>query len=111
MGRTKKKQRPEEATTLTDLPAVGLKTAGYLREAGIKAPSDLVGKDPDALYVSLYRKTETYFDPCLLDQFIGVTAFMNGKGKRNWWSSTPQRQRNFHRVANRVKGLERKLFL
>lgn len=80
-------------TELEDLPNVGPKTAGYLRQVGVARPADLVGRDPYALYDELCRVSGRRFDPCLLDQFISAVRFMAGSSAKPWWAYTAERKR------------------
>ena len=98
----KKAKKPEEASRLDQLPSVGTKTSKYLSLAGVHTPKDLIGKDPYMLYVRLCEREKSYYDPCLLDQFIAATEFMNTGKNRDWWKYTSSRKKNFHLVSERV---------
>src|SRR5574340_583322 len=80
---------------LTDLPNIGPATASDLELIGVKAPGQLVGKDPLELYRSLCRKRGARQDPCVLDVFISVTRFMAGDAPRPWWAYTAERKRRY----------------
>ena len=80
-------------TVLEDLPNVGTKVAADLRRIGIRAPRDLAGRDPYALYDALNRATGTRHDPCMLDTFIAVVRFVDGGPARPWWAYTAERKR------------------
>ncbi len=78
---------------LTDLPNVGPSIAGDLELLGIKKPVDLVGKDPFELYFQLNQVTNARHDPCVIDAFMSITSFMDGKPAKTWWSFTDARKR------------------
>ncbi|MBK9550331.1 MAG: helix-hairpin-helix domain-containing protein [Gemmatimonadetes bacterium] len=78
--------------TLTDLPNVGKATAGDLRLLGIKHPRDLQGRDPYDMFDQLCAITRSNQDPCVIDVFLSVTAFINGGEPKPWWSFTAERK-------------------
>lgn len=84
---------------LTDLPNIGKAMAGDLRRLGIREPAQLKGKSPFELYDRLCRLTGQRQDPCVLDVFMSITAFMNGKSPRPWWDFTAARKRALARAA------------
>ena len=90
-----------ELTRLEDIPNVGPAVAGDLRRLGITAPSELVGRDPYAMYDDLCRITGQRHDPCLLDTFIAAVRFMEGAPKKPWWKYTAERKRE---LAARSEG-------
>jgi hypothetical protein len=77
---------------LEDLPNVGPAVASKLRRIDIEAPSDLVGRDPYAMFEELNARTGARHDPCLLDVFIAVTRFVSGEPAKPWWSYTAERR-------------------
>jgi hypothetical protein len=81
------------AAKLEDLPNVGKAIAADLRAIGIRAPAQLGGKDPYALYAKLNRVTGTQHDPCVLDTFIAAVRFVDGGPARPWWAFTAERKR------------------
>lgn len=85
----------ERVRLLTDLPNVGPAMARDLGLLGIRAPAQLIGRDPLALYRSLCAKTSTRQDPCVLDVFISITRFMDGEEPRPWWAYTAERKRKY----------------
>jgi predicted flap endonuclease-1-like 5' DNA nuclease len=87
---------------LEDIPNVGPSIAGDLRRLGIRAPRELAGRDPYALYEALNRTTGTRHDPCLLDTFIAAVRFMEGAPARPWWKYTAERKRTLARQAARA---------
>lgn len=78
---------------LESLPNIGPAIAALLRQVDIDQPSDLAGRDPYQLYTELCRRTGKRHDPCLLDTFIAVVAFMNGEEARPWWHYSAERKR------------------
>jgi hypothetical protein len=96
---TKTKPRRADVTTLEDLPNVGPTVAADFARLGIRAPRELVGRDPYALYDELNRVTGARHDPCVLDTFIAAVRFMDGAPARPWWKYTAERKRT---LAKRV---------
>lgn len=96
MNRTGTAQSREQK--LTDLPNVGAAIARQLQSIGIKAPEDLVGKDPMELYKKLCTETGRRQDPCLLDVFLSISDYMKGKEARRWWEYTAMRKRLYGRL-------------
>ena len=93
----------QDVATLEDIPNVGPAVAADLRRLGITAPTDLLGRDPYALYDDLCRITGQRHDPCLLDTFIAAVRFMAGGPKKPWWAYTAERKR---RLAARTPPAE-----
>lgn len=83
--------------TLTDLPNVGPATAADLRLLGFQRPQQLVGQDPFKLYERLCQRTKQRHDPCVVDVFMSITAFLNGAPPRPWWDFTAKRKRALKR--------------
>ncbi|MBC3928612.1 helix-hairpin-helix domain-containing protein [Undibacterium sp. CY21W] len=77
---------------LTDLPNIGKAGAADLRLLGINAPADLVGQCPWQMYEKLCQLTGVRHDPCVIDVFMSVTAFMNGEPAKPWWEFTDARK-------------------
>ena len=77
---------------LTDLPNVGPATAADLRLLGIEHPAQWRGRDPAQLYATLCRKTGVRHDPCVIDVFASITAFMDGEDPKPWWAYTALRK-------------------
>ena len=77
---------------LESLPNVGTAIAAKLRLLGYKAPSDLTGEDPYAMYIKLCKLTGKQQDPCLLDVFISAVSFCNGNPPKPWWKFTEERK-------------------
>ena len=84
---------------LEDLPNVGKCIAADLRRIGVRAPQQLAGRDPYALYDTLNRITGTRHDPCVLDTFIAAVRFVDGAPARPWWKYTAERKRMISRQA------------
>ncbi len=84
---------------LTDLPNVGTSIAGDLQLIGIRQPDDLKGQDPLKLYELLSQKTGQRQDPCVLDVFMSIVEFMNGKKARPWWEYTATRKKLLTKLA------------
>jgi hypothetical protein len=81
--------------TLTDLPNVGPAIARDLALIGIRAPKDVVGRDPLELYETLCARSRRRHDPCVLDIFMSITHFMNGHEPLPWWQYTAERKRRY----------------
>lgn len=94
----------EKVRTLTDLPNIGPAMAADLRLLGIDAPSQLVGRDPYAMYEELCVLTHCRQDPCVIDVFIAVTRFMAGEDARSWWDYTDERKRACARADEGLPG-------
>ena len=84
--------RRDNVRTLTDLPNVGPPAAADLRLLGIEHPGQLVGRDPVQLYDALCRMTGVRHDPCVIDVFASITAFLAGDEPKPWWAYTAQRK-------------------
>lgn len=84
--------RRDAVRSLTDLPNVGPATAADLRLLGIEHPAQWRGRDPAPLYAALCRKTGVRHDPCVIDVFASITAFMDGDGPKPWRSYTALRK-------------------
>ena len=88
-------KNPDRKTVskLEELPNIGKAIAGDLRLVGIQRPQELIGKDPYQLYDDLCNITGEKHDPCLLDVFLSVVAFMEGGEPVPWWKFTTERKR------------------
>lgn len=89
-----------DLTDLQQLCNVGPSIAGDLRRIGIQVPQDLCGQDPYQLYDRLCEVDGQRHDPCVLDTFMAIVDFMNGKPAQPWWKYTARRKRE---VARREK--------
>ena len=85
---------------LTDLPNIGPTSAADLLRLGVRAPADLAGRDPYALYDALCALDGARHDPCVIDVFIAATRFMAGDEARPWWTYTAERKRHLHALAS-----------
>jgi hypothetical protein len=94
-GGMPKAARIDDCQQLEDLPNIGPAMAGDLRRLGIRAPSELAGRDPLALYQALCRATGTRQDPCVLDTFIAAVRFAEGGPALPWWRLTAERKHRF----------------
>ena len=89
-------RRPRRSiATLRDIPNVGPATVADLHQLGITTPTQLIGRDPYALYDALCARTGVRQDPCVADVFISAIRFMEGAPPRGWWHYTPERKRAF----------------
>lgn len=84
--------RREAVRRLTDLPNVGPAAAADLRLLGIEQPAQLLGRDPVELYDALCRITGVRHDPCVIDVFTSITAFLAGDDPKPWWAYTGLRK-------------------
>ncbi|MFO0782241.1 MAG: helix-hairpin-helix domain-containing protein [Phycisphaerales bacterium] len=55
--------------------------------------SRLVGQDPFMLYERLCRRTKQRQDPCVLDVFMSITAFLGGAPPASMVAFTAPRKR------------------
>jgi len=78
--------------SLTDLPNIGKAMAQDLRLLGIQSPENLIRCDAYQLYYQLCQITHVKHDPCVIDVFLSVVAFMNGQPARPWWEYTAERK-------------------
>jgi hypothetical protein len=78
---------------LEEIPNIGPSIASDLRQLGITSPSELLSRDPYAMYDDLCRITGQRHDPCLLDTFIAAVRFMEGEPKKPWWKYSAERKR------------------
>jgi hypothetical protein len=83
----------DKAATLRDLqqlPGVGPRVAGDLYALGIRAPEDLVGRDPDALYEHLCELQGTRVDRCMLYVFRCAVNYATRRPRDpelcKWWN-------------------------
>ena len=83
---------------LTDLPNVGKETAKDLRLLGYTKPEDIAGGCPFDMYDRLCGITGLRHDPCVIDVFVSVTEFLEGKPPRPWWDFTNSRKDRLRKV-------------
>ena len=79
----------------TDLPNIGPAGAKDFELLGYKTPDQLHAVDPIELYQSLCLATGVRQDPCVLDVFMSVTAFLQGGSPEPWWHFTEKRKRMY----------------
>jgi hypothetical protein len=89
------KVRRDQVHALTDLPNIGPAMARDFVRLGITSPTELAGREPLELYQALCRKTDMRQDPCVLDVFMSVAAFMDGDDPKPWWHYTAERKRRY----------------
>ena len=77
-----------------DLPNVGPACAGDLEKLGFLEPNDLKGQDAYLMHKQLERLTMTRQDPCVIDVFLSIVHFMNGKPAKPWWHYTEERKKH-----------------
>jgi Pathogenicity locus len=70
-----------------------------LRLLDVDFPSQLKGRDPYEMYVTLCQKTKQRQDPCVLDVFISVTRFMSGEPAKEWWAFTEERKKTLSKSS------------
>lgn len=87
-----------DVLTLTDIPNIGKAMLRDLQSLGIHTPTQLVGKDPLALYWQLCDLTGHRQDPCVLDTFISAVRYMEGAPARKWWEYTAERKAMMDRL-------------
>lgn len=88
-ARRKAKMRSELGT----LRNVGRATLADFAVLNVRTLAQLSVQDPDALYVSLQRKTGQRHDPCVWDVFAAAIHEAKTGEARDWWSFTPVRKR------------------
>jgi hypothetical protein len=98
MLKSQKAANAANCQTLEQLPNIGPALAADLRRLGIRHPGELRSRDPFRLYQSLCEVTGKRQDPCVLDTFMAVTAFMRGAAPTPWWHYTAQRKRLYGSV-------------
>jgi hypothetical protein len=94
-AQTRKATDARSAATLEMIPNVGRSIADDLRLLGITTPAQLIGRDPQALYDALCKRTRSRQDPCVLDTFISAVRFMEGAPAQPWWHYTAERKKAF----------------
>ncbi|MBC1244570.1 Mitomycin resistance protein mcrB [Listeria welshimeri] len=79
-------------TDLMKLPGIGRKMVGMLNEIGIMDVSDLIGKNPLALYEDTCEKRGERMDPCVLYTYrcaVYVAETEDSEQEadlRKWWN-------------------------
>lgn len=85
----------ENLRVFTDLPNIGQAGAKDFELLGFTTPAQLVGADPLELYQSLCLATGMRQDPCVLDVFMSVAAFLGGAPAQPWWHYTAERKQRY----------------
>jgi len=75
------------------IPNVGKAMEKDFRLLGLKAPQDLIGKDPYQLFYDLCDITGHQHDPCVIDVFISAVRYMEGGPPKKWWEFTSERKK------------------
>lgn len=92
MGVKQTSAQQEAIKQLTVIPGVGKSIAHDLWQIGIREVSDLVGRDPEALYDLSNRKVGQTQDRCLLYVFRCAVYFASTPEKKRlpekllWWN-------------------------
>lgn len=84
----------ERLEMLTDLPNVGPAMARALESIGVETPAELIGRDALDLYQRLCRQRGARQDPCVMDVFLSIEAFLSGDEARSWWEFSAERRRH-----------------
>ncbi len=87
-----------EALQLQHIPNIGPAMVQDFLLLGIRAPLQLAGADPLALYTRLCKLTGTRQDPCVLDTFISAVCFMEGAPPHPWWHYTAARKLRYPKL-------------
>lgn len=77
---------------LTDLPNVGKAMAEDLQLLGFSSPEQIAGACPFEMYHRLCVITAMRHDPCVMDVFMSITAFLNGGPSHPGWAFTEARK-------------------
>ena len=93
-----KAKNARDVKKFTDIPNVGPAMERDFNLLGIKNPQDLKGKDAFILYKKMCKITGSRQDPCVLDTYLAVIAFMNGGEARPWWEYTEERKREYGEI-------------
>lgn len=81
-----------QALHLQQIPNIGPAMVRDFHLLGIRQCSDLIGKNPYALYEKLCELTAQRHDPCVIDTFISAVRFMEGAPALPWWHYTEERK-------------------
>ena len=76
-----------------DIPNVGPAMARDFALLGLQKPTDLINKNPLALYKKMCKVSGVRQDPCVLDTYIAVIEFMNGAPAKPWYFYTKNRKK------------------
>lgn len=83
-------------TDLKTIPGVGKNMAGHLKAIGVTSVEDLVGKDPEELYLQdCARFPGQTLDRCCLYVYRLAVAWAEGRcdtpEKQKWWNWTDEK--------------------
>lgn len=78
-----------------DIPNVGPAMARDFTLLGLRTPTDLIHKNPLALYKKMCKISGLRQDPCVLDTYIAVIDFMNGAPAKPWYFYTKGRKKEY----------------
>lgn len=87
-----KSPNKDEISKLEELPNVGKAMKKYLHIIGVHHPRDLIGKDAFEMNELLCKRTNTTFDPCVIDVFMSIIHFMKTGEALLWWRFTQKRK-------------------
>jgi hypothetical protein len=90
------KVRREQIRQLEDLPNIGKAMAADLRLIGVERPEQLREREAFEMYQMLCECSGQCHDPCVIDVFMSVVAFMRGGAALPWWAFTAERKRLQH---------------
>lgn len=86
MAKSKAHYSSEE---LEIIPGIGPSMAADLKSMGLAKVSDLVGKDPEALYETFEARAGTHIDRCVLYAYRCAVYYAEGglePEKLKWWN-------------------------
>lgn len=92
LGTMPKASHAREVLRFTDIPNVGKAMERDFRALGFASPGELAGQDAFALYQRMCSLSGTRQDPCVLDTYLAVCAFMDGGEPLPWWDFTRLRK-------------------
>lgn len=74
---------------LTTVPGVGTNMAKHLNRIGIRTVEDLIGRDPQEMYLASCLQENCRMDPCTLYVYRGAVYFAEHEThepeKLDWW--------------------------
>ena len=77
---------------LMKIPNIGKSMADDLILLGVNSIEDLKSREPDELYVSLCRLTNSRQDPCVWDTFAAAVHYAKTGEAKKWWDYTEGRK-------------------
>lgn len=84
-----------EVKKFQDIPNVGPAMTRDFNLLGINKPTDLIDKNPLALYKKMCKVSGVRQDPCVLDTYMAVIDFMNGAPTKPWFFYTKKRKKEY----------------